>query len=191
MWQRIPLVSLDNQMHAFVHYRVLVLGPNKSVGMLFGLVRQKDVTLMRNQRSSGMNQPRHFSKANRVLSRACTATLLLSLMIPSGAAFADGLIKFDVVNAKTGKALSGAVIRIEPAASYLIVAGSQLATATITAEGINVTKWSPTRPGWSQGEVQNHNAFAVLKNDGSVVAWGDSAYGGTAPAGLGNVTQIF
>ena len=81
--------------------------------------------------------------------------------------------------------------RIEPAASYLIVAGSQLATATITAEGINVTKRSPTRPGWSQGEVQNHNAFAVLKNDGSVVAWGDSAYGGTAPAGLGNVTQIF
>ena len=74
---------------------------------------------MRNQKSSGMNQPRHFSNANRVLSRACTATLLLSLMIPAGAAFADGMIKFNVVNAKSGKAISGAVIRIEPAASEI------------------------------------------------------------------------
>ena len=108
---------------------------------------------MRNQKSSGMNQPRHFSKANRVLSRACTATLLLSLMIPSGAAFADGLIKFDVVNAKTGKALSGAVIRIEPAASEIdelqfkasdkgvvstgdLVSGERVFTVTAIVEGM-------------------------------------------------------
>lgn len=108
---------------------------------------------MRNQRTSGMNQSRQFKKSNGVLSRACTATLLLSLMIPSGAAFADGMLKFDVVSAKTGKAIPGAVIRIEPAASEIdelqfkagdngavvtgdLVSGERVFTVTAIVEGM-------------------------------------------------------
>ena len=108
---------------------------------------------MRNQRTLGMNQPRHFNKAHSVLSKACSATLLLSLLVPSGAAFADGLLKFDVVNAKTGKAIPGAVIRIEPAASEIdelqfkagdngvastgdLVSGERVFTVTAIVEGM-------------------------------------------------------
>ena len=35
------------------------------------------------------------------------------------------------------------------------------------------------------------SAFAALKDDGTVVTWGDTSLGGTAPTGLGGVTQIF
>eukprot|EP00606_Chrysophyceae_sp_TOSAG23-5_P000593 GSChrysophyteH2.ASY1.ANO1.1515.1 assembled CDS len=35
------------------------------------------------------------------------------------------------------------------------------------------------------------SAFAALKTDGSVVAWGYSSYGGNAPNGLTNVTTIY
>ena len=52
--------------------------------------------------------------------------------------------------------------------SYTIAPGKQFATATITAEGMVVS----TRPGWSVGEVRNDYAFAALKGDGTVVAWG-------------------
>lgn len=100
-----------------------------------------------------MNQTRNFKRANGVVSRACTATLLLSLLVPSGAAFADGLLKFDVVNAKTGKAIPGAVIRIEPAASEIdelqfkagdngvaatgdLVSGERVFTVTAIVEGM-------------------------------------------------------
>jgi hypothetical protein len=33
-------------------------------------------------------------------------------------------------------------------------------------------------------------AFATLQTDGSIMAWGDSSYGGTAPAGNG-YTKIY
>ena len=39
-------------------------------------------------------------------------------------------------------------------------------------------------------EIQNYAAFAAIKNDGSVVAWGNSDFGGTAP-NMTNVKQIF
>jgi alpha-tubulin suppressor-like RCC1 family protein len=35
-----------------------------------------------------------------------------------------------------------------------------------------------------------HNAFATLQADGSITAWGDSRYGGTAPSGSG-YTKIY
>ena len=37
----------------------------------------------------------------------------------------------------------------------------------------------------------NKNAFAALKTDGSVVAWGHADRGGTAPSGLDNVATIY
>ena len=40
-------------------------------------------------------------------------------------------------------------------------------------------------------EIQNYSAFAAIKNDGSVVAWGKSDFGGTAPNNITNVKQIF
>ncbi len=40
-------------------------------------------------------------------------------------------------------------------------------------------------------EFANVAAFAAIKADGSVVAWGYAPYGGTAPVGLTNVQQIF
>ena len=76
-------------------------------------------------------------------------------------------------------------------ASYLITPGQQTATATINAEGMVVTVNGPSRPRWSKGEVGNGYAFAALKSDGTVVSWGDPNFGGTAPAGLSGVTQIF
>jgi hypothetical protein len=47
------------------------------------------------------------------------------------------------------------------------------------------------------GEWRNEGAFAIIKNDGSVVTWGDSSYGGDSSAvqsqlnGAVDVTQIF
>ncbi|MEY2667189.1 MAG: hypothetical protein RLZZ384_1360, partial [Pseudomonadota bacterium] len=40
-------------------------------------------------------------------------------------------------------------------------------------------------------EIQNYAAFAAIKSDGSVVAWGDPAFGGTAPDNITDVKQIF
>ena len=37
----------------------------------------------------------------------------------------------------------------------------------------------------------NDNAFAAIKEDGTVVAWGNSTMGGTAPAGLSDVKAIY
>ena len=38
----------------------------------------------------------------------------------------------------------------------------------------------------------NGNAFAALKEDGTVAAWGDSSYGGSGvPSGLSNVRAIY
>jgi Ca2+-binding RTX toxin-like protein len=46
-------------------------------------------------------------------------------------------------------------------------------------------------PGSSKGEIRNDYAFAALKSDGTVVSWGYPNWGGTTPAGIGGVTQIF
>jgi hypothetical protein len=75
--------------------------------------------------------------------------------------------------------------------SYFITAGQQTATATITAEGMVVTVNEQSRLGAIKGEVRNPYAFAALKSDGTVVSWGRPSYGGTTPAGLGGVTQVF
>ncbi|MDQ5939203.1 MAG: hypothetical protein QG557_150, partial [Pseudomonadota bacterium] len=40
-------------------------------------------------------------------------------------------------------------------------------------------------------EIQNYAAFAAIKSDGSVVAWGNSDFGGTAPNNITDVKQIF
>ncbi|MEN9756156.1 MAG: hypothetical protein RL755_343, partial [Pseudomonadota bacterium] len=39
-------------------------------------------------------------------------------------------------------------------------------------------------------EIQNYSAFAAIKSNGSVVAWGNSDFGGTAP-NITDVKQIF
>ncbi len=39
---------------------------------------------------------------------------------------------------------------------------------------------APLYPGKSSGEVRNDYAFAAIQTDGSVVAWGDAAYGGNS-----------
>jgi len=83
------------------------------------------------------------------------------------------------------------IARINPSGSYNITPGKQFATATITAEGMVTSPKVSTRPGESGGEKRNYTSFAALKSDGTVVAWGDRGYGGTAPTGLNGVTQIF
>jgi hypothetical protein len=83
------------------------------------------------------------------------------------------------------------IARINPASTYGITTGKQFATAKITAEGMVVVPKGQTRPGASSGEKGNWFAFAVLKSDGSVISWGDSIYGGSAPIGLTGVSQIF
>jgi len=83
------------------------------------------------------------------------------------------------------------IARIDPASGYSITSGHQFAVATITAEGIEVSLKGRILQGRSSGDVRNDNAFAALKADGSVVAWGDTNSGGTAPTGLSGITQIF
>ena len=36
----------------------------------------------------------------------------------------------------------------------------------------------------------NRHAFAALKEDGTVAAWGNPSYGGSAPSNLNNVKMI-
>jgi surface protein len=43
----------------------------------------------------------------------------------------------------------------------------------------------------SSNTTTNENAFAALKTDGTVVAWGHADMGGTTPTGLTNVTTIY
>ncbi|MEY4802591.1 MAG: hypothetical protein RLZZ274_1322 [Cyanobacteriota bacterium] len=83
------------------------------------------------------------------------------------------------------------IARIISSDSYTISPGKQFATATITAEGMVVSPELSTLPLKSGREQANGSAFAALKSDGTVVAWGDAKNGGTAPTGLGGVTQIF
>ena len=85
------------------------------------------------------------------------------------------------------------IARINPTELYTISPGKQFATATITAEGIVVTPKVSSRAGWNGngGEALNLYAFAALKSDGTVVAWGSGTKGGTTPTGLSGVSQIF
>jgi hypothetical protein len=43
---------------------------------------------------------------------------------------------------------------------------------------------------YNASNFPNSSAFATLQTDGSIMAWGDSSYGGTAPAGNG-YTKIY
>ncbi|WP_341884206.1 SBBP repeat-containing protein, partial [Synechococcus sp. UW140] len=83
------------------------------------------------------------------------------------------------------------IARINPGANYEIATGKQFATATITAEGMVVVPKRQQLERTSSGEFRNFYAFAALRSDGSVISWGDSKYGGSAPAGLRGVSQIF
>jgi len=83
------------------------------------------------------------------------------------------------------------IARIDPSGSYSITPFKQFATATITAEGMLVSPKASRIPGRSSDESRNARAFAALKSDGTVVSWGNSNYGGTAPTGLSGVIQIF
>jgi alpha-tubulin suppressor-like RCC1 family protein len=60
---------------------------------------------------------------------------------------------------------------------------------------LSATPIAETIPGRTSGEVRNSFAFAVLKGDGSVVTWGDSANGGYSVPVAGSlnaaVSQIF
>ena len=82
------------------------------------------------------------------------------------------------------------IAQISPSGAYAITPGQQTATATITAEGVEVSVKAGQLLG-TTSEYSNMNAFAALKSDGSVVAWGDSFSGGTTPFGLTGVTQIY
>jgi len=117
------------------------------------------------------------SSDGTILFAAGSATSILSLP-----ALADGAL------IDPGETI---IARIDPAGSYSITPGKQFATATITAEGMVVSPKASSRPGLSGGEVRNLAAFAALKSDGTVVTWGNDGFGGTAPAGLSLVTQIF
>ncbi|MCP9812592.1 dockerin type I domain-containing protein [Synechococcus lacustris] len=84
------------------------------------------------------------------------------------------------------------IARINPATNYEIATGKQFATATITAEGMVVVPKGRRRySGDDGGEWGNSSTFAALKSDGSVICWGGKDAGGTAPAGLTGVSQIF
>ena len=82
------------------------------------------------------------------------------------------------------------IAQISPSGSYAITPSQQAATATITAEGVVVNVKTGQYVG-SSGEYGNPYAFAALKSDGSVIAWGDTFYGGTTPYGLTGVSQIY
>jgi alpha-tubulin suppressor-like RCC1 family protein len=82
------------------------------------------------------------------------------------------------------------IAQISPSGTYAITPGQQTATATISAEGIVVSIKAGQFIG-SSGEYSNSYAFAALKSDGTVIAWGDSFYGGIAPIGLSGVSQIY
>ena len=83
------------------------------------------------------------------------------------------------------------IAQISPSPAYSITPGQQTATATITAEGVVVSSVKAGQLLGSSGENSNMSAFAALKSDGSVVAWGDSFSGGTTPFGLTGVIQIY
>ena len=84
------------------------------------------------------------------------------------------------------------IARINPATNYEIATGKQFATATITAEGMVVVPKGRRRYSGDDGrEWGNSSTFAALKSDGSVICWGGKDAGGTAPAGLTGVSQIF
>ena len=65
---------------------------------------------------------------------AARSTIFVSMLLSSTMALADGQVRFDVVSAKTGVAIPGAVIRIEPGASEVdelqFISGTSGSTTT-------------------------------------------------------------
>ncbi|MFM6339725.1 MAG: hypothetical protein ACKPGP_03500, partial [Dolichospermum sp.] len=65
----------------------------------------------------------------------------------------------------------------------------------VSPETVTRTPIAPASPGRTRHEVRNSGAFAALKNDGSVVTWGSSSYGGNSSTVASRLTsgviQIF
>jgi len=91
---------------------------------------------------------------------------------------------------------------ISPSSFYEAAPGKQNSTATITAKGMQIfASRNALRSAGNHGyninvsEYPNNSAFAALKDDGSVVTWGDQASGGDSSSVSGRlssgVTQIF
>ena len=81
------------------------------------------------------------------------------------------------------------IARITPSSSYFITTGKQTATGAITAEGVAVTINVSSQD--IAKVASNAGAFAAIKSDGTIVAWGDANSGGIAPEGLTGVSKIF
>ena len=65
-------------------------------------------------------------------------------------------------------------------------AKKRVTTVAILAYIVNLsTAYNPGTP-W-----RTSFTFAVVKDDGSIEAWGDSRYGGSAPSGLSNVKAVY
>ncbi len=63
---------------------------------------------------------------------------------------------------------------------YSLTPGKGRAKVIISAEGVTAVPNRRSYWGKSGGEYKNTSAFAVLKEDGSVVTWGDSSEGGNS-----------
>ena len=124
------------------------------------------------------------AKANSDYSGATTGTVNFAAGSSSATLSLPALADFVIDPGET------IIAQINPSSSYAITPGQQTATATITAEGVVVNVKAGQLLG-STSECSNVSAFAALKSDGSVVAWGDNFSGGTTPFGLTGVTQIY
>jgi len=102
--------------------------------------------------------------------------------VPIDGATASTLL---LTGAQVGKAIS-------VTASYTDGGGTAESVATALVAS---TPTPPASPGRSGGEYRNAGAFAALKDDGSVVTWGNSSYGGNNSGVADNfrsgVRQIF
>ena len=82
-----------------------------------------------------------------------------------------------------------------PDGSTGITAVASTGSTTAGAPTLQRTANAPASPGRTHQEVRNNNAFAVLKNDGSVITWGFSDWGGDSSSVADKlqdgVTQIF
>ncbi len=84
-------------------------------------------------------------------------------------------------------------VRLRPSinSKYLIDPTLQIAKNTISGKTFRSSIKEPVRPGWSSGERSNDFAFAAIKNDGSVISWGNINNGGIAPSDITDVTQLY
>ncbi|MFM9032691.1 MAG: Calx-beta domain-containing protein [Mycobacterium sp.] len=84
----------------------------------------------------------------------------------------------------TAKAVSTVITDVPPPPTPPVPPGGTV----VTPFG---TPIDPARPGRTRFEYRNNYAFAVLLADGTVTSWGNPKSGGTPPAGLTGVKQIY